>query len=141
MAMLSEQIGAALLQGAPGRPMNLEELTGFVAQTAALFYLVEEPHNPGVQSYWDALHYVATSLSVGYANIFPVTPIGKAIGAAVQMVGPALSAKALEREEAQVPASDPQLLDRLDAVLAELRALREGAEARGPGPVGPALPR
>jgi hypothetical protein len=42
--------------------------------------------------------YVSTSLSVGYANIFPVTQAGKAIGALVQMVGPALSAKALDGE-------------------------------------------
>ncbi len=61
-----------------------------------LFYLAESECNPQLQTYWDALHYIATSLSVGYANIFPVTPIGKAIGAMVMMVGPALSAKALE---------------------------------------------
>jgi voltage-gated potassium channel len=55
-------------------------------------------HNPSVKTYWDALHYVSTSLSVGYANIFPVTQAGKAIGAVVQMLGPALSARALERD-------------------------------------------
>jgi hypothetical protein len=42
------------------------------------------------------LVYIATSLSVGYANIFRVTAAGKAIGAAVMMIGPALSAKALD---------------------------------------------
>jgi len=51
-----------------------------------------------VKTYWDALHYVSTSLSVGYANIFPVTPAGKAIGAVVQMLGPALSSRALDRD-------------------------------------------
>ena len=50
-------------------------------------------------------------LQVGYANIFPVTQAGKAIGAVVQMLGPALSAKALERDAP----------DRMSEVLTELR--------------------
>ena len=79
-----------------------EELTDFVCSAAALFLWAEEGHNPAVQTYWDALHYVSTSLSVGYANIYPVTQAGRLIGAVVQMLGPALSAKALERE---LPAS------------------------------------
>ena len=78
------------------RSTHLEQLTELVTQAAAWFYLAESPVNPQVATYWDALHYIATSLSVGYANIFPVTAAGKAIGAMVMMVGPALSAKALE---------------------------------------------
>jgi len=74
-----------------------EELTDFVCTAAVLFLAAEEGHNPAVNTYWDALHYISTSLSVGYSNIFPVTQAGKAIGAVVQMVGPALSAKALDR--------------------------------------------
>ena len=73
-----------------------EELTDFVCTAAVLFLAAEEGHNPAVNTYWDALHYISTSLSVGYSNIFPVTQAGKAIGAVVQMVGPALSAKALD---------------------------------------------
>jgi len=79
-----------------------EELTDFVCTAAALFLCAEEGHNPSVKTYWDALHYVSTSLSVGYANIFPVTQAGKAIGAVVQMLGPALSARALDREPPQL---------------------------------------
>ena len=56
----------------------------------------------------EALHYVVTSLSVGSANIFPVTPAGKAVGAAIMMVGSALSA---------LPA-------KLDEVVRELRLLK-----------------
>jgi len=52
-------------------------------------------HNPAVQTDWGAPHYIATSLSAGYANIFPVTAAGKA-SAAVMVIGPALSAKALD---------------------------------------------
>jgi len=73
-----------------------EELTRFVCTAAALFYCAEHDENPGVKTYFDALHYVSTSLSVGYANLFPVTQAGKVIASVVQMVGPALSAKALD---------------------------------------------
>jgi len=90
---------------------RIEELTDFVCAAAVLFLCAEEGHNPSVRTYWDALHYVSTSLSVGYANIFPVTQAGRAIGAVVQMVGPALSARALERNAP----------DKMDEVLAELR--------------------
>ena len=75
-----------------------EELTDFVCSAAALFLCAEEGHNPAVRTYWDALHYVSTSLSVGYANIYPATDAGRLIGAVVQMLGPALSARALDRE-------------------------------------------
>ncbi len=81
---------------APPVATPAEELAALVSWGAAAFYWAEVGANPRVQSYWDALHYVATSLSVGYANIFPVTEMGKAIGALVMMVGPALSARALD---------------------------------------------
>jgi len=72
---------------------RIEELTDFVCAAAVLFLCAEEGHNPSVRTFWDALHYVSTSLSVGYANIFPVTQAGKAIGAVVQIVGPALNSR------------------------------------------------
>jgi hypothetical protein len=86
-----------------------EELADFVSAAAVLFLCAEEGHNPSVRTYWDALHYVSTSLSVGYANIFPVTQAGKAIGALVQMVGPALSAKALDGNGEGAAAPSPVL--------------------------------
>ena len=86
-----QQVPAATGEVAP-----IDELSALVTWGSALFFWAEEGHNDGVRSYWDALHYIATSLSVGYANIFPVTPLGKTIGAIVMMVGPALSARALE---------------------------------------------
>jgi hypothetical protein len=94
-----------------------------VSWGAALFYWAESGANPMVRSYWDGLHYVSTALSVGYANIFPVTPLGKMIGAVVMTIGPALSARALE----QAPRADNDsagtalLAEKLDAILAELR--------------------
>src|SRR5689334_947617 len=69
-------------EGAPpelpgAAPSDAETLASFTAWAAGLFYLAEVGENAGVNDYWDAFHYVATSLSVGYANIFPVTPAGK----------------------------------------------------------------
>ena len=86
---------SSLQPAATARPTNLETLTQFVNEAAMLFFLAEEPYNPAIQTYWDAVHYISTSLSVGYANVFPVTQAGKAIASAVMMVGPALSARAL----------------------------------------------
>jgi hypothetical protein len=99
-----------------------EELTLLVTWGAGLFYWAEAGANPMVRSYWDALHYIATSLSVGYANIFPVTALGKAVGAVVMMVGPALSARALDNQERRGDDDGTTLLaSKLDAILAELR--------------------
>jgi voltage-gated potassium channel len=85
-------------------PSARDELTQLVAAASALFFLAEHEANPQVATYFDAFHYIATSLSVGYANIFPVTPLGKLIGGVVMMVGPALSAKVLEEpKELELP--------------------------------------
>jgi hypothetical protein len=82
-----------------------------------------------VRSYWDALHYITTALSVGYANVFPVTPIGKAIGAVVMTIGPAMSARALDgvarpaEPEPAAGASESSVVAKLDEILVELRRL------------------
>jgi hypothetical protein len=109
-------------------PTPMESLCAFVGVGAMMFYWAEKDENPSVRTYWDAVHYVATSLSVGYANIFPVTQLGKAIGAAVMMVGPALSAGALGDREAPAPPADPLVADKLDAILGELRKLNAARE-------------
>jgi voltage-gated potassium channel len=101
----------------------IDELSALVTWGAALFYWAEEGVNDGVKTYWDALHYIATSLSVGYANIFPVTPLGKTVGAVVQMIGPALSARALEAHHPESDASTGAVVEKLDAILDELRKL------------------
>ena len=109
---------------APLTATPAEELSLRVAWASALFYWAEAAENPAVRTYWDALHYVATSLSVGYANIFPVTAMGKAIGAVVMMVGPALSARVLDGAapaDAEAAGGQGAVVERLDAILAELR--------------------
>jgi voltage-gated potassium channel len=109
---------------APTTATPIEELNALVTWGAMLFYWAEVGQNPTVTTYFDALHYIATSLSVGYANIFPCTALGKAIGAAVMMVGPALSARALESGQGKAGAdSDPALIAKMDEILVELRKL------------------
>ena len=108
-----------------------EELGLLVTWGAALFYWAEADVNPMVNGYWDALHYVSTALSVGYANIFPVTPLGKAIATVVMTIGPALSARALDhvpRDEAGEGSGGGTavLAAKLDAILAELRRASGG---------------
>src|SRR5580765_6612561 len=95
---------AAPSSPAPAGPYQAtpsEELGLLVGWGAAAFYWAEAGTNPMVRSYWDALHYVSTALSVGYANLFPVTALGKAIGAIVMTIGPALSARALDQTGAR----------------------------------------
>ncbi len=84
----------------------LDSLLLTVAGGTLLFYYAERGHNERIQSPWDALEYISTALSVGYSQIFPVTPGGKAIASAVMAFGPALAAKALD---APAGADDPSV--------------------------------
>ena len=114
----------ALLTQLSGNPF--ESLCLLVGAGAAVFYWAEAESNEKVNDYWDALQYVSTCLSVGYANIFPVTPVGKIVGALVMLVGPALSSRALDTADAEsATASQQALLAKLDEVIAELKRLRE----------------
>jgi voltage-gated potassium channel len=95
-----------------------------------LFYVAEKGHNPKVETYWDALVFISTCLSVGYADIFARTPAGKAIASAIMTFGPAMSGALLDGPGGQPVESDGLLrvqhaiVDKLDAILAELRSAR-----------------
>ncbi len=105
---------------------------------AFLFYVAEKDYNPKVRSYFDALVFISTCLSVGYADVFARTPAGKAIASAVMTIGPALSGAIFEEpkgggatagaESGPVPAEALELqrivVAKLDAILTELRAAR-----------------
>ncbi len=125
---------------------------------AWLFYKAERGHNPKVKSYYDALVYVSTNLSVGYSDIFAKTARGKAIGTAMMTYGPAMAAKifdtptaptapspevevkitttaavpftASDRASPDGAVSSNAVLERLDRILALLEANR--APARTP---------
>ena len=126
-----------LLDLAADKP--LESLLVVVGGGALVFYAAEHEVNDQVNSFTDALHYIATCLSVGYANIFPRTQTGRLVGALVMCVGPALSSWLIEGRiiSRQQPANesapadrnsngsgDAAVLERLDAILAELRSAR-----------------
>jgi voltage-gated potassium channel len=96
---------------------------------AFLFYMAEKGKNPKVESYWDALVFISTCLSVGYHDVFARTPGGKAIATAVMTIGPALSgaifdAPAAEKARAEQEAIRVQqaIVGTLGEILAELRS-------------------
>lgn len=96
-----------------------------------LFYLAEKGKNPKIETYWDALVFISTCLSVGYADIFAKTPAGKAIASAIMTVGPAMSGALFDAPAGEAQrAADPTpelvrvqhaIVDKLDAILVELR--------------------
>lgn len=132
LASVNEKIRAAQAR----EPMTTVVTT--VLAGAAAFYLAERKKNPKVTSYYDALVYVSTNLSVGYSDIFAKTPLGKVLGSALMTWGPALATKTFDEPRAAtattatdtgaaatgVPASDPALrevVEKLDAILNELK--------------------
>lgn len=119
-----ETLKNALREGVARDPLDALVVT--VLGGSFLFYMAEKDENPKVKTYWDALVYISTCLSVGYADIFARTKAGQAIATAVMTVGPAMAAKALDPPGAQ--AQDEQslvvqkaIVEKLDAILAELK--------------------
>ncbi len=102
----------------------LESLSGLLVGSSALFYAVEHGVNPRIKTFWDALFYITTCASVGYANVFAMTSTGKAIASVVFTFGPALCAKVFDRPHLESQPAQPGIkviIDRLEAILAELR--------------------
>jgi hypothetical protein len=99
----------------------LDSLAAVVLGGSYLFYLAEKGQNPKVTSFWDALVFVTTSLSVGYDDVFARTASGKAIASFVMTFGPALSGAALEPPLAEKAAAE--------AEKAAAEAARAAAEA------------
>jgi voltage-gated potassium channel len=119
-----ETLKNALREGVARDPLDALVVT--VLGGSFLFYMAEKDENPKVRTYWDALVYISTCLSVGYADIFARTQAGQAIATAIMTVGPAMAAKALDPPSAQ--AQDEQsiavqkaIVEKLDAILVELK--------------------
>lgn len=119
-------------------PMNAIVLT--VLLGASAFYAAERHENPKVTSFYDALIYVSTNLSVGYSDIFAKTDAGKAIGSALMAYGPALAARVFDQpNEAKERAADGErseaalrdIASKLELILEELRQQRGGASPNG----------
>jgi hypothetical protein len=102
----------------------METLAGFLLGTSAAFYLAERDVNPKVKTYVDALYYISTCLSVGYADVFAQTQTGRAVATLVMTVGPSLTGELLDPPHKAASASSvnqEQIIERLDAILEELR--------------------
>lgn len=118
---LLERLKSGLRDQVDRDPMDAAISTVLVG--SLLFYIAERNENPKVNSFHDALLYCATDLTVGHSQLHPVTPAGKAIGAALMTYGPALVTGIFEPPAKERPAVSPDtqvLVERLDAILAAL---------------------
>jgi hypothetical protein len=90
--------------------------------STAVFYQAEHGINPRVRTIFDAMEYCSSSLSVGYTNIFPQTPIGKMIATLLMTFGPAMSGAILDGPKTTAP--DPaqeKMAETLEKILATLQ--------------------
>jgi hypothetical protein len=101
----------------------IETTVASVLTAAWLFYRAERGKNPKVDSFYAALEYITSSLSVGYTDIYPKTHAGKAIASVMMTFGPAMTGEILTPSKNETT-EDPVVarLDRILAVL-EQRAL------------------
>jgi hypothetical protein len=118
---------AATLADAP-----VKNSLALVGLSSLLFYAAEKHHNHRVNDIWDSLIYCSTCISVGYADIFPRTPIGKIIGSALMTIGPALAAKALDGPEQRADHLQEQILGTLREILGRLPATESPADQSTP---------
>ena len=93
-----------------------------VVTSTFLFYMAERGKNPKVNSIWDAYVYCTTVLSVGYADIFAQTPVGKIIGGTLMMIGPNLANSALTGAREPPDTTNAEILETLKGIKALLEA-------------------
>lgn len=87
-----------------------------------LFYASERQGNEKVGDMWDALEYCTSSLNVGYTDVYPQTPLGKAVGSALMLFGPSLVTRMTDPLEARRPnPAQEEMLATLREILAELK--------------------
>ena len=113
----------------------LDSLAVTILGGSYLFYLAEEGKNEKVKSFFDALTFITTCLSVGYDDVFARTDAGKAIASFVMTFGPALSGAALDPPAAEKPEPtvtvSPESLEVQKAILAKLEAIHAALEKSG----------
>jgi len=91
---------------------------------AVVFFYAERGENPKVNTIYDALEYCSSSLSVGYTNIYPQTPLGKLVATLLMTYGPALSGAMLEGPKlptAETGATQQKILATLEQILVQLQ--------------------
>jgi hypothetical protein len=99
----------------------IESLSSFLLSTSAAFYLAERGVNPKINTFVDAVYYISTCLSVGYADIFAQTQTGKLIATLVMTLGPALTARVFDQPNPPAEPGQAEVIARLEAILEELR--------------------
>ncbi|XXY51760.1 ion channel [Sorangium sp. So ce269] len=103
----------------------VDSLAAMVLGCSYLFYLAEHEENPRCARFVDAVLFISTCLSVGYADVFARTDAGKAIASFVMTFGPTLAASALSGPAPQETQDQNRaVLERLDGILEALRAPR-----------------
>lgn len=109
----------------------LDSLAATVLGGTYLFYLAEKGKNPKVTSFWDALVFITTCLSVGYDDVFARTDAGKAIASFVMTFGPTLSARALDAPAVEQAKESAEAIAVQKAILAKLDAIHAALEKSG----------
>ena len=101
---------------------------GVIVTGSVVMYLVESPHpDSQINSMLDAVWWtVATSTTVGYGDIIPVTETGKIIaifymffgigilGLSISVLGTSFYKKRFEKEEKEISHAQKLILDRMD---------------------------
>jgi len=101
---------------------------GTIVIGSVVMYLVESPHpDSQINSMLDAVWWtVATSTTVGYGDIIPVTETGKIIaifymffgigilGLSISVLGTSFYKKRFEKEEKEISHAQKLILDRMD---------------------------
>jgi hypothetical protein len=119
----SRKVESKFLQTMSDNP--LEALMLFLIGGSIVFYNVERHTNPKIKTFWDAFYFVSTCASVGYADVYAQTQAGKLVSAALNTFGPALTGRLLNKaEEASLTSQNQAVLEKLDAILQELRLQR-----------------
>lgn len=101
-----------------------ESLVGFTLSASMAFYLTERDTNPQIKTFVDAFYYISTCLTVGYADVYPMTQRGRLIAAVVMIIGPALANNALDPPGREKPASargQEATIGRLETILEALQ--------------------
>lgn len=97
-----------------------------------LFFKAERGVNPKVKTFADALVFVTTTLSVGYADIFARTPRGKVIASWLMTAGPSLAARLFDAPKAEAEAAERESLDVQRQIAAKLDAILAALEKKSP---------